>query len=56
MEQVAKCVEVKSKAEGACHEMLRWFGEDAKAQPEELFSALANFVVTLEKGHRCDLD
>jgi len=36
--------------------MLKWLGEDAKAQPEEAFSALHNFSLSLEKGHRYNLE
>ena len=33
----------KEKADEECTKMLKWFGEDAKVQPEEMFSALHNF-------------
>ena len=36
--------------------MIKWLGEDAKVQPEEVFSALHNFALTLEKGHRYNLE
>ena len=46
----------KEKADKAVTDLIKWMGEDAKTQPEEIFSALNNFTLTLEKGHRYNLD
>ena len=46
----------KEGADKAVADMIKWMGEDAKTQPEELFSSLNNFTLTLEKGHRFNLD
>jgi len=55
-EKVVVMTAMKDEADGACKEMLKWLGEDAKAQPEEAFSALHNFSLSLEKGHRYNLE
>jgi len=52
-EEISK---MKEKADETSTAMLKWLGEDAKVQPEEVFSALHNFSLTLEKGHRYNTD
>ena len=51
-----KMTKLKEETDKAANELLKWFGEDAKVQPEELFSTLNNFMLTLEKGHRYNLE
>ena len=46
----------KATADEAATAMLKWLGEDAKVQPEEVFSTLHNFSLTIEKGHRYNVD
>ena len=36
--------------------MLKWLGEDAKVQPEETFSSLHNFILTLQKAHKYNIE
>lgn len=52
--------EAITKMKKACdvevEKLVKWFGEDAKVQAEEIFSAINNFSLTLEKGHRYNLD
>jgi diaphanous 1 len=47
---------MKEKADGEVTAMIKWLGEEAKVQPEEVFSNLHNFLLALEKGHRYNLD
>ena len=54
--KVEASVALKIKTNEACTSMLKWFGEDVKTQPEEVFSALHNFLLTLEKGHRYNIE
>lgn len=39
-------------AEEACKTLKGWFGEDAKTEPEDLFSTLHNFALTFQKAHK----
>ena len=32
------------------------FGEDAKTQPEDIFSLLHNFILSLEKAHKYNVE
>ena len=51
-----KMNEERKAADDEATKMIKWLGEDAKTQPEDLFSQLHNFRLTLEKGHRYNLD
>jgi len=51
-----KMNEERKTADDEATKMIKWLGEDAKTQPEDLFSQLHNFRLTLEKGHRYNLD
>lgn len=50
--KTTKLSALRTETETACTDMLRWLGEDAKAQPEDAFSSLHNFLLSLEKAHR----
>jgi len=54
--ELEKVSEAKKGADKACVAMVKWLGEDAKMQPEDVFSTLHSFCLTLEKGHRNNLE
>ena len=39
----------RDAADSSCKRMLERFGEDAKTQPEDIFSLLHNFILSFEK-------
>ena len=54
--QVSALVSKKDAADDACARIIAWFGEDKKANPEEVFSTLHNFMLSLEKARRYNVD
>jgi len=44
--------EVHQKTGEQLEELKKWFGEDPKVEPEDLFAMLHNFVITFEKAHK----
>ena len=55
-ERLSKVKEQHTKADEGCKALKAWFGEDAKTEPEELFSTLNNFVLTFQKAHKYNKD
>ncbi|KAL1503230.1 hypothetical protein AB1Y20_011286 [Prymnesium parvum] len=45
-------MDTKEIADKQFAELVSWFGEDPKMQPEELFGMVHNFALTLDKAHK----
>lgn len=52
--QLAKAA--REKADASCVDVTKWLGEDSKTKPEDIFSTLHNFMLTLHKAHKYNVE